>query len=86
MNTPLNGENPVVAQGIYEHYRPCLPAMSCPRQWRVQWLAWPISWTASAAVSGLGLSLLVLDPYALRRQAYGVVKILLIRSNIRLPL
>jgi glycyl-tRNA synthetase beta chain len=80
------GEDELVARAIVEHYKPIGPSDSVPRE--------PISFTVAIADK---LDLLVgfwsndekptgsKDPYALRRAAIGLIRILL-ENNIRLSL
>lgn len=82
----LDGEAPEVAQGIYEHYLPrfagdVLPAGTIGRLVGISDKLDNIVATFSRGLAPTGSQ----DPYALRRQALGVINILL-SSNYHLPL
>ncbi|HHW55063.1 MAG: glycine--tRNA ligase subunit beta [bacterium] len=74
----LDGENPVVAQGIYEHYLPRFAGDELP-QTMVGNIA-SIADKLDSICGCFGIGIIPTgsaDPYALRRQAYGIVNILL---------
>lgn len=82
----LDGENAEVAQGIYEHYLPRfagdeLPTATIGRLVGISDKLDNIVATFSRGLAPTGSQ----DPYALRRQALGIINIL-INSNYHLPL
>ncbi|MGI6576120.1 MAG: glycine--tRNA ligase subunit beta [bacterium] len=82
----LDGENPVVAQGIYEHYLPRFAGDELP-QTMVGKVA-SIADKLDSICGCFGVGIIPTgsqDPYALRRQAYGIVNILL-HSDLNLKL
>ncbi|NLP17558.1 MAG: glycine--tRNA ligase subunit beta [Firmicutes bacterium] len=82
----LNGENPVVAQGIYEHYLPRFAGDELPQTMAGTVVSMADKLDSICGCFGIGIVPTgSADPYALRRQAYGVVNILLGSDlNIRL--
>lgn len=74
----LSGENPVVAQGIYEHYLPRFAGDELPQTMVGTVVSVADKLDSICGCFGIGIVPTgSADPYALRRQAYGVVNILL---------
>jgi glycyl-tRNA synthetase beta chain len=74
----LNGENPVVAQGIYEHYLPRFAGDKLPQTMVGNIVSIADKLDSICGCFGIGIIPTgSADPYALRRQAYGIVNILL---------
>jgi glycyl-tRNA synthetase beta chain len=80
------GEDPVVAEAVAEHYSPLGPADHCPRA--------PVAVTVALADKADSLAGFFAigerptgsrDPYALRRAALGVIR-LIVENRLRLPL
>lgn len=82
----LGGENPVVAQGIYEHYLPRFAGDELPQT--MAGIVVSIADKLDSICGCFGIGIIPsgsADPYALRRQASGVVNILLSSDlNLRL--
>ncbi len=74
----LSGENPVVAQGIYEHYLPRFAGDELPQTMVGNIVSIADKLDSICGCFGIGITPTgSADPYALRRQAYGIVNILL---------
>ncbi|KLU65977.1 glycine--tRNA ligase beta subunit [Desulfosporosinus acididurans] len=73
-----NGENPVVCQGIFEHYQPRFAGDSLPVSEAGRVVSIADKLDAIVGAFGIGIQPTgSQDPYALRRQAQGIVAILL---------
>jgi glycyl-tRNA synthetase beta chain len=80
------GEPEEVWRAIYEHYRPESMEDAIPATSRDAWFRWRTSWTHCKDASGVGLIPSgSRDPFALRRAAQGVVRIL-VEARLPLPL
>lgn len=83
----LQGEKPEVAQAIKEHYQPIHPEDPVPSSMIGSVIS--IADKLDSIVSSFSIGLIPTgsqDPYALRRQAAGIVKILQVKNwNVTLP-
>ncbi|MDX9745798.1 MAG: glycine--tRNA ligase subunit beta [Syntrophales bacterium] len=81
----LSGESPEVAKAIYEHYLPVSSGGTLPETEEGSIVS--IADKLDTIVGFFGVNLIpsgVADPYALRRQAIGIINIIL-NKNYRLP-
>ncbi|MBA4421887.1 MAG: glycine--tRNA ligase subunit beta [Syntrophus sp. (in: bacteria)] len=82
----LAGENPVVARAIYEHYLPTAAGGELPETDEGAVVSIADKLDTICGFFGVGLNPTgTADPYALRRQALGVINIIL-KKRYRLPL
>ena len=81
-----DGEDPAIAQAIADHYRPLGPEDSCPKA--PDSIVVALADKIDTLVAFFGIELPPTgsrDPFALRRAALGIIRIL-IENSVRLPL